>query len=62
MGRTIVILIALVVIAGGVWYYLGMPGYSPAAMTPAATTTTPDTPATTPPASDTSAPASPGTP
>ncbi|HEX9870291.1 MAG TPA: hypothetical protein VGC99_17190 [Candidatus Tectomicrobia bacterium] len=60
MTRTIIIVAALVVIAGGIWYYLGMPGYTvgdtTAATVPAATSDG------TRPAPNSDAPAAPTTP
>ena len=53
MVRTLVIVAALVVIAGAAWYYVGMPGYEPdmamdsatdAAPAATAETTTSETP------------------
>jgi len=54
--RMVIIIAALVVIAGGVWYYLGMPGYeagTATAVAPAATD------AAAPAADSSTAPASP---
>ena len=58
--RVFAIIVLIIVVAGAVWYYAGMPGYPPtASTTPAATTPAAITPATAPAVP---APATPGTP
>jgi hypothetical protein len=59
MVRTLVIVAALVVIAGAAWYYTGMPGYVPDMATDTATDAAPAAATAETPSTDAGSPVAP---